>query len=143
MPDVKYTDEFPFVYQSLSQSTNPGWIDISDEYPIAVGNPAADQVEVRIQGSNPSGIYIVGLSATVQITAVNNSIQARFSLDGGSFWENFSRESKDTTDRQSMDYTFPKIHSGGAYDFVFQMKKENQNNIMQTFFANIWFDRKK
>jgi hypothetical protein len=132
-----------FEWQSLSSFTNPGWSDVDITYPTVVGSPAADQVEVRIASTAIAGLYVLNFSATFLIGATNNSTESRFSLDGGATWENFSRESKDTTDRNALAYSFPLEHQGGDYDFVFQTKKENATSTLQVFFQNIWFQAAK
>ena len=140
MADKQIWDSLGFNHTSLSQTTNTGWADVDDTY-ATVGAPNADQVEIGLQGTAVTATYLMAMSATYEINSTGNSVQARFSLDGGSTWENFSRESKDSTDRQSMDYLFP-VNLSGAYDFVFQMKKENASNALQVHFANLWLERK-
>ena len=124
---------------TLSDQTNVGWSDITDTY-ATLGSPNANQVEGRIDTIRDAGVYEVGLSSTYSINSTGNSAQARFSLNSG-VWETFSRESKDSTDRMSLDYLFPFTHAGGTFKFDVQMKKENNSNTMQVFFLNVWFRR--
>ena len=142
MPDVLYSDVYPFRYQALNLSTNPAWSNVANTYPASIGAPADDQPQVCIQGTSPSGIYMIGTSVTYQISQTNNSVQARFSINGGSTWENFSKETKDSSDVESGIYTFPFVFGGGAYDFVFQGKKELASGTLAVQFMNIWFNRK-
>ena len=131
-----------FNYVSKSQITDAAWNDVADTYPAVVGSPNADQPEGRIQGTALETLYLLGLSCTYSINSTGNSAQARFSLDGGATWEDFSRESKDSTDRQTFDYMFPYPMVAGAYDIVVQLKKENASNTMQVHFLNLWLERK-
>jgi hypothetical protein len=142
MANIKYSIAFPFIFQGLSNVTNPGWVDTDDAYPLDLTAPAADQPQVRVVGTTDAGEFMLGVSTTYAITSANNSAQGRFSLDGGATWEDFSKESKDSTDLQALTYQFPFVWPGGAYDFVFQMKKENTTNNMDVHFMNLWFDKR-
>ena len=142
MPNVKYTDEFPFIFDGGNHFDDPGWDDLANTFPAVVGSPDADQAEVRISGAAPVGQYLMGFSATWTVNSLTNSLQIRFSLDGGATWEIFSRSASDSGDSQAATYAFPKAQGVGAFDFVMQCRKENAQNQMSLLFANIWFDRK-
>ena len=143
MANVKYTDEFPFIYQALDDTSNPGWADLSDVFPTVVGSPAADEAEVRIVSAAPAGTYVFGVSAAWSVNSNTNSIQTRISFDGGATWEIFSRGSSDSDDRQALTHSFPKIQGVGGFDFVAQFRKENAVNQMSLVLGSIWYERVK
>jgi len=141
MPDLFTLIDFQS--QRLSGADEPGWSDVGITFPASLDSPAADQPQVRIQHTPlEDGAYILALSATYNINAANNSAVGRFSLDGGSTWEQFSRESKDSTDRITIDYNFPIDFAAGVpIDVVLQLRKETDTNTMQVFFMNLWIQR--
>jgi len=124
---------------TLSDQTNTGWVDVADTY-ATVGAPNADQVSGSIDTIRDAGVYEVGLSSTYNINSTGNSAQIQFRMNGGA-WESFSRESKDSSDRVSLDYMFPFTHTGGTFTMDVQMKKENNTNTMHVYFLNMWFRR--
>ena len=142
MPNVKYTDEFPFTFDNGNHIADPGWDDCANTYPASVGAPAADQPQVRIAGTVPEGQYLLGFSVTWTVNSLTNSLEIRWSLDGGATWETFSRAASDSGDQQAATYAFPKAQGVGSFDFVMQCRKENAQNQMSVLFMNIWYDRK-
>jgi len=143
MANIKYTDEFPFIFDGGNHIDDPGWDDLANTFPAAVGSPNADQAEVRIAGTVPEGTYMFGVSVTWTVNSSTNSMQLRFSLDGGATWETFSRAASDSGDQQAAAYEFPKAQGVGNFDFVMQIRKENFQNQMSLLFANIWYKRMK
>lgn len=141
MPNVKLTDYMPFINDGGNSTDNPGWLDVDSAFPAVVGSPAADQAEVRIQSTVPAGTYMFGVSVTWTVNSLTNAMQLRFSLDGGTTWEIFSRAASDSGDSQAAAYTFPKVQGAGTIDFVMQMRKETSQNQMSILFASIWYHR--
>ena len=135
-------DIMDFQSERKSSTVETGWTDCAATYPADPNTPAADQPQVRIQHTPPeTGTYLFDVSATYLLSVASASTEARFTLDGGATWENYSRESADTTDRTPVSYNFPvDLTSGVAIDFIFQIKKES-TGILEVFFMNMWIER--
>jgi hypothetical protein len=131
-----------FQSQRKSSIVETGWTDVAATYPADPNAPAADQPQVRLQQTPPdSGTYLFDISATYLLDTASASTEARFTLDGGSTWENYSKESADTSDRTTIAYNFPLDLVGGVpIDYIFQMKKE-ATGTLEVFFMNIWIQR--
>lgn len=140
MPNVKYTDEFPLFRERGDQTTNPAWGDVADTFGVVIGSPNADQVELRIQGTAPEGVYTLNLSGTVEINSSNNDVEARFSIDGGVTWDFFSRD-VEANARIGWTFAFPIDVGLGSFDFIGQIKKQNPQNTLQIHGFNMWFHR--
>lgn len=132
-------DSMDYQFDSLSATVT----DVSNVWPVDPDTVGVDQVQVRIQHDVSGGLYQFGLSTTAQINATGNSIETRFSLDGGTSWEQQEKESKDGTDRLFTDYLFPLPLDAGPVDLIVQVKKENAANTLDVFFANVWLTRVK
>jgi hypothetical protein len=131
-----------FQSQRKSSDVETGWLNAAATYPADPNAPAADQPQVRIQHTPPAdGTYLYDISATSLLDVASASTEARFTLDGGSTWEDYSRESADTSDRNTLAYNFPIDLTGGVpIDIIFQMKKES-GGTLSVFFMNIWIQR--
>jgi len=91
----------------------------------------------------PAGVYMIGLSATYNLDITQKSVFARFSINGG-IPEDFSKEPKDSTDREAFSYSFPYVHStSGNFELLMDMRKEDTSGVLNTLFANVWVDKKK
>lgn len=134
-----------FNFETLTNVTNPGWVDVDTAYPAVVGAPAPDQVEVRMQDVAPAGVYIISISALFNLDEDKEAAMGRFSSDGGATWLDFSREPKDKDDVITIAFNFPYTHAlTGAFNFVFQMRREDnlENGILDVQTVNMWFERK-
>ena len=139
MADEQLYDILNFQSDSLPATVT----NVSNVYPVDLDSVGANQVQVRINQTMDTGTYIIGISSTATINSTGNSVQMRFTLDSGGFWEQGQKEAKDPTDRLFADYSFPYTHGGGLLDFAVQIKKENATNNLDVFFANIWLMRVK
>ena len=131
------------VLPSLRNDLPGSVLDVNFTYPVDVDTVGVGDVQIRIQGTvTEAGLYLVNFSATSHIDAFNNSMLRRFSFNGGASWEEGAEESKDPTDKKFWMYSFPKTMSAlESIDYVFQMRKEADANIMEVTFANIWLTR--
>jgi len=105
-----------------------------------VGSPNADQMEVRTQVTPSAGVYLFGIS--MQYTVVGAStgvIDYRFTFNGGSSWNNFTKETTANDETVAVEYMFPYVHGGGSLDLVFQATR--QNGAISVEFADIWLQR--
>ena len=105
-----------------------------------VGSPNANQMEVRVQVTPSAGVYLFGISMQYTVVGSNTgTIDYRFTFNGGSNWNNFTKEVSGNDDTVAIEYMFPYVHGGGALDLVFQATK--QNGSISVEFADIWFQR--
>lgn len=89
------------------------------------------------------GTYEVGYSLTYTLDNINTSAYFRYSVDGGSIWNEVVKEPKDSTDSVPMYYAYPFVHSGAAFDIIFQARKEAPTDVMTINFLDLWLDKKK
>jgi hypothetical protein len=63
-------------------------------------------------------------------------------LNGGTP-EEFSKEPKDSTDREAFYYAFPYTHNGNTdFNLTLAFRKEDANGTLDVLFANLWVERK-
>jgi len=89
-----------------------------------------------------AGTYEIKISATFTYDTITKSAYFRWSIDGGTNWEEFNVEPKDTTDKKALDYSFPMEHLGGAKDIRLEYKCEADGNTLTVLFANLVFEQK-
>jgi len=89
-----------------------------------------------------AGLYEIKFSKTFKYSSKTNSAIFRWSLDGGTSWETFPIEVKDTTNVHASSYVFPYMHSGGAFDIRMQATCENNGQTLDIKYANIIVERK-
>jgi hypothetical protein len=135
---------YPFSSLTLTNVTNPGWVDVDTFYPAVVGAPAPDQVELRITDVVVAGTYIISISSVFNLDEDKESAFGRFSTDGGATWLEFAREPKDKSDLIAIAYNFPYVHAGGPFNFVWQMRREDagENGVLDVKTSNMWYERK-
>jgi len=90
-----------------------------------------------------AGVYEIKISKTFQYNKTGKSALFRWSLDGGSTWEDFSIEVKDITNKTSESYVFPLTHAGGTLDIKLEAGRESNAGILNIDYANIIVERKK
>ena len=90
----------------------------------------------------PAGEYVVNISSTWHLNVTQKSVFAQFALNGGTP-EEFSKEPKDSTDREAFYYAFPYSHAGNLdFSLTLAMRKEDVNGTLDVLFANLWLERK-
>ena len=90
-----------------------------------------------------AGLYEIKISKTFQYNKTGKSALFRWSLDGGTTWEDFSIEVKDITNKTSESYVFPLTHAGGTLDIKLEAGRESDAGILNIDYANIIVERKK
>ena len=89
-----------------------------------------------------AGTYLLGISSTYQLDTAQKSVFARFTLNNG-VPEEFSKEPKDSTDREAFSYGFPYVHAvDGEFNLVLELRKEDATGVLDPHFANLWLDKK-
>jgi len=89
-----------------------------------------------------AGTYEIKISSTFTYNTTGKSAFFRWSIDGGTNWEEFSVEPKDVTDKKALSYDFPYEHLGGAIDIRLEFKCESASNTLTVLFANLVFEQK-
>lgn len=88
-----------------------------------------------------AGVYLIGISDTYTFTETNKSVYGQMILNGNS--EVFSREPKDSTDREVWNYLFPYTHAAdGAFTMTLLVRKEDNSGTLDVLFSNMWIDAK-
>ena len=85
--------------------------------------------------------YTVALSLTMTMADTNDSALFRFSIDGGSSWEEFSKEAKDANDRVTADYFFPVTGAGVPFHVILEVSKTSGGNTLDVHYANLVIKR--
>jgi len=89
-----------------------------------------------------NGWYEFGMSITSTFDTTTKSEFYRFSLDGGTSWNEFTHEPSDQTDEEPFVYIFPKQYtSAEAVNFIVQARKEDTAGTMLVPFADAWIKR--
>lgn len=89
------------------------------------------------------GVYEFGMSMTWDFNRTNNSAYFRFSTDGGSTWNEFVKEPKDSTDSNAEYYAFPvDITSESVLDLRVEGHKETGAGTLDVRFLDLWVERK-
>jgi len=87
------------------------------------------------------GDYEHMMSITSQYDQTTKSEFFRFSLDGGSTWEESQTEPKDKTDKRYISYPFVRTQVSGDLQLIIQARKEDVTGVMTVLFANAWIKR--
>lgn len=95
-----------------------------------------------ITPTREAGTYEIKISTTFTYNSISKSAYFRWSIDGGTNWEEFSVEPKDFTDKKAMSYSFPYPYLGGVMDIKLECKCEASSDTLDVLFANIVFERK-
>jgi hypothetical protein len=90
----------------------------------------------------PAGIYLWAVSLTWAYTSTSQSIELRFSTDGGQTWgPTWIMEPKDSQDRMPFFYSFPVQHQGGERQVIMQGRKTSQVGAAQVTISDLWYQR--
>jgi len=96
---------------------------------------------VSLTATIPAATYQFGFSMSYVFPNATNSVQFRFSLDGGTNWFTFTVEAKDTTDNLPFVYLFPIDYAGGTPTVVLEARKEGGTQSFNVLFADIWLQQ--
>lgn len=88
------------------------------------------------------GTYELKLSWTSTCDSTINPQSFRWSTDGGSTWNEYVIEAKDTADVYPFAYGFPLEWDGGVLEVIFQAKKGGAGDNMIIDYHDIIFERK-
>ena len=88
------------------------------------------------------GVYEFKFSLHFKLGVTNKSVYYRFSLDGGATWHEFVSEAKDRTDSKGYTFMFPIEHTGGEFDFRFEIRKEDDTSELDVFQFAAMIERK-
>ena len=113
---------------------------VSETDILNIGATDTDLARLQLSGQ-PTGTYEVKLSLTYTFASTSKSAVFRFSLDAGVNWEEFSKEPKDTSDREALSYFFP-LSTGGTIDVWLQGRKTGGTGALDVKFANIIVEQK-
>ena len=125
MPTLTTTQEFPFFYSGRDQDfiLNP------EPFPASVDTSEAGKLQLRLKEQKirlPKGNYEAVISGTVKSTDLATIPLGRFSLDGGSTWENFTCQADNVTDNKLFSVTvLMNDYSGSDLDIILQMVKSS------------------
>ena len=93
---------------------------------------------------SPIGVYELKLSMTYSLNSTNTSAFFRFSMDGGTTWNETRKEPKDNTDKLMVDYSFPfEQNANQVVDIVVQARKETAGDIMEIYFLDLVYEWKR
>ena len=90
----------------------------------------------------PEGVYEYKFIMTYNHSTTTKSAYFRFSLDGGTTWNEVRKEVKDVTDNIPVYYGFPVVHPGGDIDLVIEYRTEVDGNVLNVSFIDIVVERK-
>ncbi len=92
--------------------------------------------------TRPAGVYEMGMSITWTFDRTNRSAYMRFSGNGGTTWNDFTAEPKDSTDANVIYYAYPKIYDGVApLQIQVQARKETAAGTLAVNFVDVWIKR--
>ncbi len=89
------------------------------------------------------GTYEFGMSITSKYDQTTKSKFARFSLDDGATWFEFTHEASDKTDSDPTTYSFFLEGVSGDLTLDVECRKEDATGIMIVEFADVWIKRVK
>ncbi len=90
----------------------------------------------------PAGIYEFGISMTWTYDRTNRSAYMRYSTNGGTSWNDFIAEPKDSTDANAMYYAYPRILAAdGIQQLRVESRKETGAGTLDINFADCWIKR--
>ncbi len=97
---------------------------------------------VQLRELVSSGTYMLGFSVLWEYDQASQSVDMRYSIDGGVTWTEAHMEPKDSTDVTATTYQFPMTLVDGTHGMIIQMKKETTSGIFNVRFADTWLERK-
>lgn len=119
----------------------------------SIGSPAIGAVtstsfihaETLTVADVPAGVYEIKMSCTFGMDVVNKSFKMRFGqaiAGGSSIFENTSKELKDTSDKDTHEFSYPHVHGGGEIKLDIEVAVESGATGV-LYFANMSIERKR
>lgn len=87
------------------------------------------------------GCYEFGYSGVHSYDQINKSEYMRFSLDGGTTWQELIREPANTLDIQADSYQFYIRGISGDLSFIVQARAQDATGTMEVYSVNVWIKR--
>jgi hypothetical protein len=109
---------------------------------IPTDHPDWTEVNYFTTPDRDAGIYKVGMSVIWKLDTTTKSGMLRYSLDGGSTWQEFQSEPKDKTNDNANVFGMTINHSGGPIDIRIDMTRESGTNAMDCSRSEIIIERK-
>lgn len=110
---------------------------------IVITDDAYEEIARLTTTEQPAGTYEYKLAMTYSLDSTSSSAYMRFSIDGGSTWNEMVREPKDNTDKIMLAYGFPyEMVAPEIIDIVVEIRKENAGDILQVYYIDIVAERK-
>ena len=82
--------------------------------------------------------------ALFTISTASRSAKFRYSIDGGTTWEELEHEVKDATNDESINLFFPyEVVADGELKLKVQVAKESSGSTMEVKYASAIIERKK
>jgi len=116
--------------------------DYIKETAITVTDDVYEEIARLTTPSRVAGTYKLSQSMLYSLNSTTTSAYFRFSLDGGSNWNEIRREPKDNTDTLPSAYTSTYVHTGGVFEVIIQSRKESAGDILTVAILDVIFERK-
>lgn len=92
---------------------------------------------------NPHATFEYKLSTSFTLDTAIHSALFRFSIDGGSNWDEITLEPSDATNKQSPTYFFPKdVLKDAGLSLILQARKEDAADVMMILYADVIIEKK-
>ncbi len=92
---------------------------------------------------NPHATFEFKMSTSFTLDSAIHSAFFRFSIDGGSTWDEITLEPSDVTNKQSPTYFFPKdVLKNAGVSLILQARKEDAADVMTILYADVIIEKK-
>jgi hypothetical protein len=117
---------------------------IDSSSPIIIEDTDYREVLTLARTTNyPAGTYEISFSASYKYSTTSRSAGFSWSIDGGTTWQEFTEEVKDTKNTNFFSYSFPIEHLGGGINFMLDAKCGSSSDTLEIKYGNIIFELKK
>ena len=109
---------------------------------IVVTGATYEEIARLTTPSRVAGVYKLSQSMLYSLNSTTTSAFFRFSIDGGTTWNEIRREPKDNTDVLPSAYTSTVIHTGGVFEVIVESRKEVAGDVLTVLSIDLIFERK-